>query len=74
MREAICPIVEDIQSSLNTKRELEKMNATLVFYINYIEYRSKLKWRGQDSSFIECDLQNILIRMRNDLITKSTSF
>lgn len=65
---------DSVHQLRQSKKDLLKVNEILEFYLSYIEYRSKMHWRGRDSSYIECDLQNILIRMRNDLITKQASF
>ncbi len=74
MTDSLIPPYMDIKRGAVTKNELDKINTKLTFYLGYIEYRSKNAWRGQDSSYIETDLQNILIRMRNDLITNESPF
>jgi hypothetical protein len=74
MTDSLIPPYQDIKRGAVTKNELDKINTKLTFWLGYIEYRSKQNWRGQDSSYIETDLQNILIRMRNDLITNESPF
>jgi len=51
-----------------TKKAIQQENDDLKYWLSYILYRSHTNWRGQDSSYIICDVKNIMIRIENDLL------
>jgi hypothetical protein len=50
------------------KKTLIQENEDLKFWLTYIQYRAHNFWAGRPSAYCTMDVDNILIRIKNDLI------
>ena len=50
------------------KRTLMQENEDLKYWLTYIQYRAHNYWAGRPSAYCTMDIDNILIRIKNDMI------
>ena len=50
------------------KKTLIQENEDLKFWLTYIQYRAHNYWAGRPGAYCTMDIDNILIRIKNDLI------
>tara|TARA_R100000278_G_C5443486_1_gene154539 strand:+ start:330 stop:569 length:240 start_codon:yes stop_codon:yes gene_type:complete len=53
------------------KKAIIQENDDLKFWLTYIRYRAKNHWKGRTGDFCSCDLENIMLRIENDLFESS---
>jgi hypothetical protein len=49
------------------KKAIVQENDDLKYWLTYIRYRAKNHWAGKTADFCSCDLENIMLRIENDL-------
>tara|TARA_R100001086_G_scaffold236880_1_gene160631 strand:- start:585 stop:806 length:222 start_codon:yes stop_codon:yes gene_type:complete len=59
---------KDIQSF---KKALEQENSDLKYWLSYIRWRATNHWAGMDQTFCTADIENIMLRIENDLFLSS---
>tara|TARA_R100001163_G_scaffold2920_2_gene4422 strand:+ start:5226 stop:5447 length:222 start_codon:yes stop_codon:yes gene_type:complete len=53
------------------KKAIIQENDDLKYWLTYIRYRAKNHWTGKNADFCSCDLENIMLRIENDLFESS---
>jgi len=68
----MCRASHDWQDYTPTsKSDLEVENNNLKFWFGYLDYRLRNEWRGASGEYITMDIENILIKIKNEIRTKS---
>tara|TARA_R110000787_G_scaffold43672_2_gene106968 strand:- start:3127 stop:3303 length:177 start_codon:yes stop_codon:yes gene_type:complete len=56
------------------KKTISQENDDLKFWITYIQYRAKHHWAGKPGEYCTTDIENIVVRLKEDIFNTSKTY